>query len=146
MARLHVTHAWSRTLFGGTQYNPPSRFLDEIPAELVAERLAPLLARGTPVLLLGDLNARLGAPTVDILAEAGLTFADVPGATFHFNRGINVFGAIDHVALGPGIALEGGPWVLRERFAGDWPSDHYPVAADITLSGPDQPAGAGGIE
>lgn len=115
-------------------------------AELVAERLAPLLARGTPVLLLGDLNARLGAPTVDILAEAGLTFADVPGATFHFNRGINVFGAIDHVALGPGIALEGGPWVLRERFAGDWPSDHYPVAADITLSRADQPAGAGGIE
>ena len=37
MERLHVTHAWSRTLFGGTQYNPPSRFLDEIPTELVAE-------------------------------------------------------------------------------------------------------------
>jgi DNA helicase-2/ATP-dependent DNA helicase PcrA len=33
--RLYVTHAWSRTLFGGTQYNPPSRFLDEIPAGLV---------------------------------------------------------------------------------------------------------------
>jgi len=37
MHRLHVTHAWSRTLFGGTQYNPPSRFLDEIPTELVEE-------------------------------------------------------------------------------------------------------------
>ncbi len=33
--RLYLTHAWSRTLFGGTQYNPPSRFLDEIPTELV---------------------------------------------------------------------------------------------------------------
>ena len=33
--RLYLTHAWSRTLFGGTQYNPPSRFLDEIPAELM---------------------------------------------------------------------------------------------------------------
>ncbi|HEX5365929.1 MAG TPA: UvrD-helicase domain-containing protein [Acidimicrobiales bacterium] len=33
--RLYLTHAWSRTLFGGTQYNPPSRFLDEIPADLV---------------------------------------------------------------------------------------------------------------
>ena len=33
--RLHLTHAWSRMLFGSTQYNPPSRFLDEIPAELV---------------------------------------------------------------------------------------------------------------
>ena len=29
--RLYLCHAWSRTLFGGTQYNPPSRFLDEIP-------------------------------------------------------------------------------------------------------------------
>ena len=33
--RLYVTHAWSRSLFGSTQYNPPSRFLDEIPGELV---------------------------------------------------------------------------------------------------------------
>jgi len=33
--RLYVSHAWSRALFGTTQYNPPSRFLDEIPPELV---------------------------------------------------------------------------------------------------------------
>jgi DNA helicase II / ATP-dependent DNA helicase PcrA len=33
--RLYLSHAWSRTLFGGTQYNPPSRFLDEIPESLV---------------------------------------------------------------------------------------------------------------
>jgi DNA helicase-2/ATP-dependent DNA helicase PcrA len=37
MERLYLTHAWSRALFGATQYNPPSRFLDEIPAELVHE-------------------------------------------------------------------------------------------------------------
>jgi len=33
--RLYLTHAWSRTIFGSTQYNPPSRFLEEIPAELM---------------------------------------------------------------------------------------------------------------
>jgi DNA helicase-2/ATP-dependent DNA helicase PcrA len=33
--KLHLSHAWSRQLFGTTNYNPPSRFLDEIPAELV---------------------------------------------------------------------------------------------------------------
>ena len=33
--RLHLTHAWARTMFGSTQYNPPSRFLDEIPPQLV---------------------------------------------------------------------------------------------------------------
>ncbi len=35
--RLFLTHAWSRTLYGNTQYNPPSRFLEEVPAELVDE-------------------------------------------------------------------------------------------------------------
>ncbi len=37
MEKLYVTHAWARMLFGQTQYNPPSRFLDEIPAELIEE-------------------------------------------------------------------------------------------------------------
>ncbi len=33
--RLFITHAWSRSLFGSTQYNPPSRFVDEIPGEII---------------------------------------------------------------------------------------------------------------
>ena len=32
--RLHVSHAWQRMLYGQSQYNPPSRFLSEIPADL----------------------------------------------------------------------------------------------------------------
>jgi len=38
MKRLYMTHAWSRQLFGSTQYNPPSRFFDEIPEELVESK------------------------------------------------------------------------------------------------------------
>ena len=33
--RLYLCHAWSRTLFGSTDFYPPSRFLSEIPEELV---------------------------------------------------------------------------------------------------------------
>ncbi len=33
--RLLLSSAWSRNLFGSTQYNPPSRFVDEIPSELL---------------------------------------------------------------------------------------------------------------
>ncbi len=33
--RLFLAHAWSRQLFGSTNYNPPSRFIDEIPTELI---------------------------------------------------------------------------------------------------------------
>jgi DNA helicase-2/ATP-dependent DNA helicase PcrA len=35
MQRLYMSHAWSRQLFGSTQYNPPSRFFDEIPEALI---------------------------------------------------------------------------------------------------------------
>jgi DNA helicase-2/ATP-dependent DNA helicase PcrA len=33
--RLYLCHAWSRMLFGATDYNPPSRFLAEVPEELM---------------------------------------------------------------------------------------------------------------
>jgi DNA helicase-2/ATP-dependent DNA helicase PcrA len=36
--RLYLTHAWSRTLYGQTQYNPPSRFIGEIPEHLLDQR------------------------------------------------------------------------------------------------------------
>jgi len=38
MRRLFISHAWSRMLFGSTQYNPPSRFLDEIPDTLIESK------------------------------------------------------------------------------------------------------------
>ena len=38
MQRLFMSHAWSRQLFGTTQYNPPSRFFDEIPADLIESK------------------------------------------------------------------------------------------------------------
>ncbi|MGA0862455.1 MAG: ATP-dependent helicase [Ilumatobacteraceae bacterium] len=36
--RLFVSHAWHRMLYGQSQYNPPSRFLSEVPAELFERR------------------------------------------------------------------------------------------------------------
>ena len=36
--RLYLSNAWSRTIFGSTQYNPPSRFLMEIPEDLIDNR------------------------------------------------------------------------------------------------------------
>jgi DNA helicase-2/ATP-dependent DNA helicase PcrA len=36
--RLYLVHAWSRMLFGATDYHPPSRFLEEIPDDLVDQR------------------------------------------------------------------------------------------------------------
>ena len=36
--RLFLSRAQTRTLFGSTKYNPPSRFLDEIPPELISAK------------------------------------------------------------------------------------------------------------
>ncbi len=36
--RLYLTHAWTRSLWGGRNYNSPSRFLKEIPEELTQSK------------------------------------------------------------------------------------------------------------
>ncbi len=101
-------------------------------AALVADRMAPWMAAGETVILAGDLNAIDGMVPHDILERSGLVFAGVRGATFHFNRGLNLFGAIDHIAYS-GATRAAGPMVLRRRFGCEWPTDHYPVAVDLRL-------------
>ena len=78
-------------------------------AALVRDRIAPVIAGGTPVLLVGDINALHGSQTMARLEQAGLDFLPVEGATYHFNRGFNLFGAIDHIAHSGGIAPAGRP-------------------------------------
>jgi DNA helicase II / ATP-dependent DNA helicase PcrA len=41
MELLTLTHAMARSLYGRREYNLPSRFLDELPAEVERERLRP---------------------------------------------------------------------------------------------------------
>jgi endonuclease/exonuclease/phosphatase family metal-dependent hydrolase len=101
--------------------------------ELVSERIKPWIDADETVFVIGDLNARIGDRIVDILARTGLDFAPVKGATFHFNRGINLFGAIDHIAAAGNTTLAAGPFVRRQKYGGEWPTDHYPVVADYQV-------------
>ncbi len=101
-------------------------------AELVIERIGAWMAAGETVILAGDLNAIDGMVPHDILERGGLVFAGVRGATYHLNRGLNLFGAIDHIAYS-GATRAAPPMVLRRRFGGEWPTDHYPVAVDLRL-------------
>ncbi len=103
---------------------------------LVLARINPWITAGETVFVLGDLNARQGDDIVEALEGAGLRFAPVEGATYHFNRGINLFGAIDHIAVTGDAALAGPPVVVRQRYNGEWPTDHYPVVADYRLGSP----------
>ncbi|PIE09010.1 MAG: endonuclease [Rhodobacterales bacterium] len=107
--------------------------LQRVAARAVTARVAPLLAAGTPVIVLGDTNALSGWRSVEILRRAGLSIREAAGASYHFNVGLHLYGAIDRIALSPGIALVSGPQLVTRRFHGGWPSDHYPLVADIRL-------------
>ena len=102
-------------------------------AELVKNRIVPWIADGETVFVAGDLNARSGAETLRIIEEAGVEFAPVQGSTYHLNRGLNLFGAIDHIGVAGNARQFGEAFVMRKKFDGEWPTDHYPVIVDYVL-------------
>lgn len=111
-------------------------------ADLVAREVAPWIDAGEAVLLLGDLNALHGSRLHRTLEATGVRFPRVPGATYHLDRGLHLFGAIDHVGLSDGIEELGDPMVVRDRNGGVWASDHYPVVMDLGVAPRDTMQGA----
>ena len=95
-----------------------SRSNRRLSAALVAERVAPLVGAGEPVILVGDINARHGSRPMELIQQAGLDFVPVGGSTYHFNRGINLFGAIDHLATTENVEIAGGPGRAPAAFPG----------------------------
>jgi DNA helicase-2/ATP-dependent DNA helicase PcrA len=63
--RLYLLNAWSRSLWGNLNYNPASRFLSEIPAELVnqANQRKPSATSGTITLPRSRQERELGDPS-----------------------------------------------------------------------------------
>lgn len=110
-----------------------SRSNRKLSLELVADRTAPWITAGERVMVIGDFNALRSSPLLRPLKDLGVRFPAVRGATYHLNRGLGLFGAIDHLGLGPGVEIIGPPQVIRQKFEGEWPTDHYPVTADVTL-------------
>lgn len=112
-------------------YHDPNK--RETAAHALAQRIAPALQRGDPVFAMGDTNALSDGLAVHILRKTGLKISEAVGATFHFNTGLGLYGAIDRIGSAPQIEQVGGPWVVRQQFEGNWPSDHYPIVADFRL-------------
>ncbi len=92
--RLYLCHAWTRMLFGSTDYYPPSRFLSEIPEELVhASRRA---------------RSRSGAAGShrDAVVEAALAASAPAGARGAEALGLRVGDDVAHEKFGEGVILE----------------------------------------
>ena len=81
---------------------------------------------GDAAIILGDFNAPKFFGAIMTLRDTGFTLARTTGSTFHFNQGINILPAIDHVLFSDGFFFrETG--VMRKQYGGVWPADHYPV-------------------
>src|SRR5688500_16718693 len=90
--RLYLCHAWCRSLFGSTQYNPASRFLAEIPEQLV--RLTGRTAPGR-----GSIRERqLGTGVVG--APRGPGGGPITGAAGAEKLGLRVGDDVAHDKLG----------------------------------------------
>jgi DNA helicase-2/ATP-dependent DNA helicase PcrA len=107
--RLYLSRAAVRSAWGAPQYNPPSRFLDEIPADLLDwQRLGPSFsgARGSSQLAVATLAARPGVRSAGKRPVIALKSGDrVTHESFGLGTVVRVEGegdkAMAHVDFGP---------------------------------------------
>jgi DNA helicase-2/ATP-dependent DNA helicase PcrA len=118
MRQLYLTHARRRAVFGAQSYGLPSRFLDEIPAELLDQpqdtfiRASSLSALGA-----GSYARRSGASAAGSWpAPPARASARQPAPENQFRLGEDVV----HAAFGEGVVTGVEPGgVIVVRFAGD---------------------------
>jgi DNA helicase-2/ATP-dependent DNA helicase PcrA len=96
--RLYLSHAWCRSLWGQTQYNPPSRFLDEIPEKLVD-------AAGAQRRLAGKMSSLSGRDQIVESAIRRGRVGPVHG-TGAESLGLRAGESVVHAKWGEGVVLE----------------------------------------
>jgi DNA helicase-2/ATP-dependent DNA helicase PcrA len=113
--RLYLCHAWCRQLFGATDYYPPSRFLSEIPEELVeaqGERTTSRRGRG-------GFGAHRDAVVAAAVAAGGAG-AEASGSRGAEQLGLRVGDDVVHEKFGEGVIIdvtgEGDKAEARVRF------------------------------
>jgi DNA helicase-2/ATP-dependent DNA helicase PcrA len=81
MERLVLTHASARSLYGRREYNLPSRFLDELPAEVERERLRPSSwsGYGSPAAAAPEPRPGIALSTGDVVRHGSLGEGIVTG-------------------------------------------------------------------
>jgi superfamily I DNA/RNA helicase len=101
--RLYLCHAWSRMLFGSTDYHPPSRFLDEIPAHLVTAIGGEQTRRGFGI---GAHRDTVVAAAVRRSRELVGTSVAPSGASGAEQLGLRVGDDVHHAKFGDGVIVD----------------------------------------
>lgn len=95
-------------------------------AELIRNRVESRLQPNIPAVVVGDFNSLRGSKVINILTDDLMQPVGLRGSTYHFGRGLNLYGPIDHVLHTSGI-LPVESVVVQKKWNAQWPSDHYPV-------------------
>lgn len=112
MKKLHLTSAWSRMMHGTTQYNPPSRFLDEIPSELIDEIGGSRMLRGRRDRGDRDTSGRTfggggrASGNRDHMVEQALAAANGPTQSGAEALGLRVGDDVRHSQWGEGVIVD----------------------------------------
>ena len=101
--RLFLSHAWSRTIYGATQYNPPSRFLDEIPSELVEEAEGSRSQRRRSQSRLG--RSSWGSHREERV-DAAMRTRNTPEPSGAHTIGLQIGDDVRHASWGEGVILD----------------------------------------
>ncbi len=96
--RLYLCHAWSRMMFGATDYRPPSRFLEEIPVELVEPRAEASNGRRR-----NGLGAHREAVVASAMRREQLSPSGARGAE---QLGLRVGDDVRHEKFGEGVVVD----------------------------------------
>jgi len=112
MQRLYLTSAWSRMMHGTTQYNPPSRFLDEIPSELIDEVGGSRMLRSrrersgrADRQRIGTDPGRIGASR-DRIVDQALAAPAAPSPSGADTMGLRVGDDVRHSQWGEGVIID----------------------------------------
>ena len=88
------------------------------------------------LIIAGDLNTLRGMKPFTLFDDHGLSWAETRGSTFHFNIGLNLYSAIDHIFFSRDFA-QTQSLIIRKKYEGVYPSDHYPVFVDFAWAASD---------
>ena len=99
---------------------------------LTAQRIEQI-AGDAPVILLGDFNAPVWFREVEHFEPIGLTPIKPDGST---NRvlGLKLLPAIDHILISEDFESPESIRVWDGKYDGHYPSDHFPISADIRFA------------
>lgn len=103
-------------------------------ADLILDRISGEIEAGVPLVLVGDFNAPWFWSPMGRFRAGGLELVSPGGPTFHFNRGLGLLPAIDHIMISDPLDDVDGVRRLTRDYDGVFPSDHYPIWSDLRFT------------